>query len=74
MSWVSDLLASVRRVVLLEDRVARLDTSVEALTAKVSDTRDRVIRLEGLIEGAIRTYRPEEAAPARALTNKKTEG
>lgn len=54
MSWVTDLLAAVRRVVLLEDRVDRLDKGVEALTAKVADTRDRVIRLEGLIEGAVR--------------------
>ena len=66
MSWVSDLLAGVKQVVLLEDRVARLDTSVQALTDKVSDTRDRVIRLEGLIEGAIRTRRSEPAPTAIA--------
>ena len=69
MSWMPDLLASVKHVVLLENRVVRLDVSVEALTAKVSDTRDRVIRLEGLLEGAIRTYRPEEASIQKALTN-----
>ena len=63
MSWASDILASVRRVVLLEDRVTRLDTSVEALAGKLSDTRDRVIRLEGLIEGAVRTYRPDPPPP-----------
>lgn len=62
MSWMTELLASVRRVVLLEDRVARLDASVDGLATKLSDTRDRVIRLEGLIEGAVRTYRP--APPA----------
>ena len=61
MSWTGDLLGAVRGVMLLEDRVARLDTAVAALTGKLSDTRDRVIRLEGLIEGAIRTYRPESA-------------
>ncbi len=70
MSWTSDLLASVRRVVLLEDRVARLDSSVEALTAKVSDTRDRVIRLEGLIEGAIRTYRPDASEISGRLADR----
>lgn len=59
MSWTGELLSAVRRVMLLEDRVARLDDSVGALAGKLSDTRDRVIRLEGLLEGAIRTYRPE---------------
>lgn len=63
MSWLSDLLAGVRRVVLLEDRVDRLDRSVEALAAKVSDVRDRVIRLEGLIEGAIRSRPPRLPSP-----------
>lgn len=64
MSWTGDLLSAVKRVVLLEDRIARLDFSVEALAAKVLDTRDRVIRLEGLIEGAVRTYRPDPPPPA----------
>ena len=63
MSWAGDVLGAVRGVMLLEERVARLDAGVEALTGKLSDTRDRVIRLEGLIEGAIRTYRPEAIAP-----------
>lgn len=70
MSWTSELLSAVRRVMLLEDRVARLDDSVGALTTKLSDTRDRVIRLEGLIEGAIRTYRPEPPpAPPPTLSD-----
>lgn len=54
MSWMAELLGAVGKVVTLEDRVTRLDVSVVALTEKVSDTRDRVIRLEGLIEGAVR--------------------
>ncbi|UAJ12624.1 hypothetical protein [Polymorphobacter megasporae] len=55
MTWMGDLLDAVGKVIKLEDRVTRLDASVESLTGKVSDTRDRVIRLEGLIEGALRT-------------------
>ena len=55
MSWMGDLLDAVGKVVKLEDRVTRLDTSVGGLTDKLSDTRDRVIRLEGLIEGALRS-------------------
>jgi predicted nucleic acid-binding Zn-ribbon protein len=63
MSWVADILTAVQRVVTLEDRVARLDEGVDGLTAKLADTRDRVIRLEGLIEGALRTYRPGPTLP-----------
>lgn len=61
---MGDLLDAVGKVIKLEDRVTRLDTSVGHLTDKLSDTRDRVIRLEGLIEGALRT-RGGDAAKAR---------
>lgn len=60
MTWMGDLLDAVGKVIKLEDRVTRLDDTVGALTDKLSDTRDRVIRLEGLIEGALRS----RAAPA----------
>lgn len=59
MTWMGDLLDAVGKVIKLEDRVTRLDASVGGLTDKLSDTRDRVIRLEGLIEGALRS-RPSE--------------
>ncbi len=55
MTWMGDLLDAVGKVIKLEDRVTRLDSSVGGLTDKLSDTRDRVIRLEGLIEGALRS-------------------
>ena len=55
MTWMGDLLDAVGKVIKLEDRVTRLDNSVGTLTEKLSDTRDRVIRLEGLIEGALRS-------------------
>lgn len=51
---MTELLGAVGKVVTLEDRVTRLDASVVAMTDKLSDTRDRMIRLEGLIEGAVR--------------------
>lgn len=66
MSWMAELLAAVGKVVTLEDRVTRLDASVIAMTDKLSDTRDRVIRLEGLIEGAVRA-RPRGIGDARSL-------
>ena len=61
---MGDLLDAVGKVVKLEDRVTRLDTSVGLLADRLSETRDRVIRLEGLIEGALRT-RGTDAATAR---------
>lgn len=60
MTWMGDLLDAVGKVIKLEDRVSRLDSSVGALTDKLSDTRDRVIRLEGLIEGALRSRAPAQ--------------
>ena len=63
MTWMGDLLDAVGKVIKLEDRVTRLDSSVGMLTDKLSDTRDRVIRLEGLIEGALRS----RSAPAETL-------
>ena len=66
MTWMGDLLDAVGKVIKLEDRVTRLDESVGMLTDKLSDTRDRVIRLEGLIEGALRS-RASRAEP-RKLT------
>ena len=66
MSWMGDLLDAVGKVVKLEDRITRLDTSVGLLTDKLSDTRDRVIRVEGLIEGALRA-RGGDGAAARVL-------
>ncbi len=72
MSWTGDVLGAVKRVVLLEERVSRLDTAVDGLAAKVSDTRDRVIRLEGLIEGAVRTWRPRQAALPRERAARTT--
>ena len=72
MTWMGDLLEAVGRVIKLEDRVKRLDTSVEGLTDKLSDTRDRVIRLEGLIEGALRSR--SEPMPQRRLPRRNDAG
>ena len=63
MTWMGDLLDAVGKVIKLEDRVTRLDSSVEGLTNKLSDTRDRVLRLEGLIEGALRSRTPAVDPP-----------
>jgi hypothetical protein len=67
VSWVRDLLASVRKVVLLEDRVERLTRAVEAQSRDLAETRERLIRLEGLLEGAFRASGYARTPAAREL-------
>lgn len=52
---MGDLLDAVSKVIKREDNVTRLDDSVGSLTDKLSGMRDRVIRLQGLLEGAQRS-------------------
>lgn len=55
MGTLGDVLAGVRKVVLLEHRVETLTAEVEKLSAAYTDTRERLIRLEVIIEEARRT-------------------
>lgn len=55
MGTLGDVLAGVRKVVLLEHRVETLSSEVEKLAAAFADTRERLIRLEVIIEEARRT-------------------
>lgn len=57
MSTVSDILAGLKKVILLEENVSRLQSDVSGLTADVRRTRDyaaeidrRVVRIETMIE------------------------
>jgi hypothetical protein len=59
MSSFGDILSGVKKVLLLEESVARIDKNFEKLSEDVRSTRDyadsidrRVARLEGFIEGA----------------------
>jgi hypothetical protein len=59
MSNFGDILSGVKKVLLLEESVARVDKNFEKLSEDVRSTRDyadsidrRVARLEGFIEGA----------------------
>lgn len=58
MSALGDAFNALKQVVLMQDRLVQLDGRVTALVADVdgltdalADTRDRVSRLEGFIEG-----------------------
>ena len=59
MSAIGDALAEIRQVILMQQRMDQLDgritqlvADVDGLTDALSNMRDRVGRLEGIIEGA----------------------
>lgn len=61
MSAVSDLLAGIKQVVLLQENVSRLQRDVENLAKDVRRIRDyageidkRVVRIEGIMDGYAR--------------------
>jgi hypothetical protein len=64
MSTVSDILAGLKKVILLEENVSRLQGDVASLTDDVRRTRDyaaeidkRVVRIETMIEMSGRSGR-----------------
>jgi hypothetical protein len=62
MSAIGDVLAAVRKVLLLEHRVEALGAEVERLSAAYTDTRERLIRLEVIIEEARRAASERRSA------------
>jgi archaellum component FlaC len=59
VSTIGDALAAIRQVILMQQRMDQLDgritqlvADVDGLTDALSNMRDRVSRLEGIIEGA----------------------
>ena len=51
---LGDIFAGVRRIMLLEDRVERLATDLDRLNTAHAETRERLIRVEIIIEEARR--------------------
>lgn len=52
MSRLGDVIEGVKRAILIEHRVTELATTLKELDARERDTRDRLIRLEGIVAGA----------------------
>jgi hypothetical protein len=50
MSTIGDILSGLRRVVLLDDRVGRLETRVGETESMVRAHESRIVRIETLIE------------------------
>lgn len=50
MSWASEALAAIRKIVLLEDRMERLAGQVDSLMALCQDLDRRLLRVEAKFE------------------------
>lgn len=62
MSALGDIVAGIRKVVLLEHRVETLTAEVERLSAAHAETRERLIRLEVIIDEARRAGAEQRAS------------
>lgn len=65
MSSFSDILAGIRKAILIGYRVTELAERLKELDRREMDTRERVTRMEGLIAGA------QMRASARRVGSKK---
>lgn len=65
MSALGDLFAGVRKVLILEQRLDALSREVERPTAAHTDTRERLIRLEVIIDEARRSAAAGRGASRR---------
>jgi len=50
VSWASDAIGAIRKIVLLEDRVERLAGQVDSLAEVCKDMDRRLVRLEAKFE------------------------
>ena len=55
VSVLGDVFSGLRQVLALQDRVDRLSTDVQALDKAHDDTRERLIRIEAIIDEARRS-------------------
>jgi hypothetical protein len=60
MSLLADTLATVRRIVLLDADVQQLKTRADAADDRLADHRDRLVRIETIIEMARTPRLPRE--------------
>ena len=52
MTSLGDILNGIRKVMLMEHRLNEVQADLKDLDARERDTRDRLIRLEGILQGA----------------------
>jgi len=52
MSWLNELGANLKKIILLQERIDRLGDEVKSLRTDVLDHGNRLIRIETMIEMA----------------------
>lgn len=65
MSLLDRLIGSARAIVLIDDKVDRLERAVEKLTDKIESHEQRLVRVETVIEFARPAARPDPRLPDR---------
>ena len=63
MSLYGDAIRALRQVILLDERVRNTSADLVRISQELTDLRDRVSRLEGML--AMSMAHPRESTPAR---------
>ena len=63
MSLYGDAIRALRQVILLDERVRNTSADLVRMSQELTDLRDRVSRMEGML--AANMARPREASPVR---------
>jgi hypothetical protein len=68
MSLYGDAIAAIRSIILIEDRVQAQSRKVEKLGDEVVALRERVVRLEAVIEVLLQTRAVAPSRPSRGTS------
>lgn len=64
MSLYGDAVSAMKRVILLDERVRATSEQVKELSQEIRDVRERIIRIEAILEIALRDGRLRSKAAA----------
>jgi hypothetical protein len=68
MSLYGDAIAAMKRVILLDERVRTTSDRMKELSQEVRDMRERIIRIEAILELAMRDRPAQEQRSGQTLT------
>jgi hypothetical protein len=77
MSWASEAVRAIRKIVLIEDRMGRVAKHVDQLAETCQDLDRRLLRLEAkfeLITGQNESIKPLDLGHRRRVSVKRTAG
>jgi hypothetical protein len=70
VSWASDAVGAIRKIVLIEDRVERMANQVDQLAETCQELDRRVVRLEAKFDLIEKMAAGRRALPARSRSHK----